>query len=154
MPRARASEPVACGLAQQRAGDHEPLDLARPLVDLGDLRVAVVALGGELLRIAVAAQHLDRLAGLASRDGTGEELGLRALDGVRAARLLEARSAVSEGPGGLDLGLHLGKLVLDRLEAPDRSPEGAPLPRIADREVERRLRDARGLGSDADAPAV
>ena len=33
-------------LAQQRAGDHEALDLARALVDLGHLRVAVVALGG------------------------------------------------------------------------------------------------------------
>src|SRR3712207_8938909 len=47
--------------------DHEPLDLARPLVDLGDLRVAVVALDGELLRVAVAAQDLDRLGRLAAR---------------------------------------------------------------------------------------
>ena len=73
-------------LAQQRAGDDQPLDLARALVDLGDLGVAVVALGGELLRIAVAAEDLDRLARLAARDGGGEELGLRALDGVGARR--------------------------------------------------------------------
>ena len=38
-----------------------PLDLARALVDLGDLRVAVVALDRELLRVAVAAEDLDRL---------------------------------------------------------------------------------------------
>ena len=46
-------------------GHDEPLDLARALVDLGDLRVAVVALDGELLGVAVAAQDLNRLGGLA-----------------------------------------------------------------------------------------
>ena len=69
----RGSAPAGSGatphrLAEQRAGDHEPLDLARALVDLGDLGVAVVALGRELLRVAVAAEDLDRLAGLAARD--------------------------------------------------------------------------------------
>ena len=53
---------------QQRAGDDQALDLARALVDLGDLGVAVVALGRELLRVAVAAEDLDRLAGPAPRD--------------------------------------------------------------------------------------
>ena len=50
--------------AEHRAGDHEPLDLARALVDLRDLRVAVVALDRELLRVPVAAEDLDRLGGL------------------------------------------------------------------------------------------
>ena len=63
-----ASSSTAHGLAEQRPRDHEPLDLARALVDLGDLRVAVVALGRELLRVAVAAEDLDRLAGLVARD--------------------------------------------------------------------------------------
>src|SRR5579864_3577292 len=63
---------------EDRACDHEPLDLARPLVDLGDLRIAVVALHRELLRVAVAAEYLDRLTGLAPRDLGREKLGLRA----------------------------------------------------------------------------
>src|SRR4051794_41201703 len=81
-------------ISQQATGNHQPLDLAGALVELGDLGVAVVALDGELLRVAVAAEDLDRLAGLASRDRGGEQLGLRALDGVRAARLLEPRGSV------------------------------------------------------------
>src|SRR4051794_24145418 len=81
----------AGGLAQQGAGDDEALDLRRSLVDLGDLRVAVVALGRQVARIAVAAEHLDRLAGHAPRDGRGEELGLRPLDRVRATGVLQPR---------------------------------------------------------------
>src|SRR5262245_10525928 len=53
--------------SEDGAGDDEPLDLARALVDLGDLRVALVPLDGELLRVAVPAEDLDRLAGLAAR---------------------------------------------------------------------------------------
>src|SRR4051812_26717305 len=86
-------ELVAHRFAQQRPGDHELLDLARALVDLGDLRVAVVALGGELLGVAVAAEDLDRLTCLAARDGGCEELRLRALDAVRPPRLLQAGGA-------------------------------------------------------------
>src|SRR5215207_1442599 len=81
---------LACGVAEQRAGDDEALDLARALVDLGDLGVAVVALGREVLGVAVAAQDLDRLAGPVTRDARGEELGLRSLDAVGPAGLLQA----------------------------------------------------------------
>src|SRR5437764_3891389 len=104
-------------LAEDRAGDHEPLDLARALVDLGDLGVAVIALGRELLRVAVTAEDLDRLAGLAAGDGRGEELGLRTLDRVQAPRVLEASGAPGQRPGRLDLGLHVGELGLDLAEA-------------------------------------
>src|SRR5208283_4255634 len=40
---------------QEPRGDHDALDLARPLVDLGDARVAVVTLDRELGGVAVAA---------------------------------------------------------------------------------------------------
>ena len=60
---ARDSLRLARGLAEQRAGDDQALDLAGALVDLGDLGVAVVALDRELLGVAVAAEDLDRLAG-------------------------------------------------------------------------------------------
>src|SRR5262245_30101483 len=68
---------------EDRPGDHEPLDLARAFVDLRDLRVAVVALDREFLRVAVAAQDLDRLGRLPSSHLGGEELRLGALLRVR-----------------------------------------------------------------------
>src|SRR5437764_6905631 len=85
------------------ARDHEPLDLARPLVDLGDLRVAVVALDRKFLRVPVAAEDLDRLARLPPRRLGGEELGLRAFLTVRPALLLQPRRAVDEEPRSVDL---------------------------------------------------
>src|SRR3954468_22173231 len=91
-----AASAVAHGLAEQRAGDDEPLDLARALVDLRDLGVAVVALGGELLGVAVAAEDLDGLARLPAGDGAREQLRLRALDRVRVPGLLEPRGAPGE----------------------------------------------------------
>src|SRR4051794_13301622 len=141
-------------LAEQRAGDDQPLDLARALVDLGHLRVAEVALGRELLRVAVAAEDLDRLARPVARDPRREQLGLRPLDRVRAPRVLQPRGAPREGARRLDLGLHVGELVLDRLEAADRAAERVALAGVRRREVERRLRDADGLRRDPDAPAV
>src|SRR5215216_7910613 len=98
-----ASSSTAHGLPQQGPRDHQPLDLRRPLVDLGDLGVAVVALGRELLRVAVAAEDLDRLAGLAAGDRAGEQLRLRALDAVRVPGLLEPRGAPHERARRLDL---------------------------------------------------
>src|SRR3954454_6894430 len=123
----RPSLGVPGDFTQQRPRDHEALDLRRALVDLGHLRVAVVALGRKLPRVAVAAEDLDRLPRLTAGDGGREELGLRALDGVRQAGLLEPRGAVGERAGGLDLGLHVGELVLDRLEAADRPAERVAL---------------------------
>src|SRR5207302_6230413 len=47
--------------AQQLARDDDALDLAGALVDLHDLRVTEEALDGELARVAVAAEDLDRV---------------------------------------------------------------------------------------------
>src|SRR4051794_19886328 len=88
------------GLAQQGACDHEALDLARAFVDLGDLGVAVVALGREVLGVAVAAEDLDRLAGPMAGDAAGEELGLRALDRVRAPGVLRTGGSEHQRAGG------------------------------------------------------
>src|SRR5687767_15768338 len=89
------------------AGDDEALDLARPFVDLGDLRVAVVPLDGELLRVAVAAEDLDRLRGLPPRHLRGEELRLRAGLRHRLALVLEPRGAVDEEARRVDLRRHV-----------------------------------------------
>src|SRR5689334_2400516 len=54
--------------------DHDPLDLARPLVDLGDLRLAEEALDRVLLHVAVAAEDLHRLVGDVHRRLAREQL--------------------------------------------------------------------------------
>src|SRR5439155_998814 len=137
-----------------RAGDHEPLDLARSLVDLGDLRVAVIPLDGELLRVAVATEDLDRLSGLAARHLGREELGLGPRLRMRHVLLLEPGSAVDEEPGRVDLHRHVRELVLDCLELADRPPERVPFLRVLARDVVRRLRDPDRLRGDTDPAAV
>src|SRR6187200_2565251 len=51
----------ATTLAPHRAGDHEPLDLVRALVDLRDLRIAHHALDRILVDIPVAPEDLHGL---------------------------------------------------------------------------------------------
>src|SRR5439155_22064524 len=140
--------------AEDRTREHEPLDLARPLVDLGDLRVAVVPLDRELLRVAVAAQDLDRLAGLAPRRLGREQLRLRAGLGVRLAALLQPSGAVDEQPRRVDLRRHVSELLLDRLVFSDRLAERAPFLGVLARDVVRGLRDPERLRRDADPAAV
>src|SRR5262249_52333182 len=140
--------------AENLARDDDPLDLARPFVNLRDLRVTVVALDRELSRVAVAAEDLDRLAGLAARYLRGQELRLRARLRHTHALVLQRSGAVDEQPGGVDLGRHVRELELDRLVLGDALAEGLTLPRVLARDVVRRLRDADRLRRDADAAAV
>src|SRR5690606_25712517 len=82
--------------SQHARRDDDALDLARALVDLGDPRVAVVPLDGELGRVPVAAVDLDGLV----RDPRGglarEELRLGALHRVTGARVLHGGGAPRE----------------------------------------------------------
>src|SRR6478735_2280583 len=67
------------GLAAERTGDDDPLDLVRALVDLRDLGVAHHALERIVLDVAVAAEHLDALDGDLHRGVGGKELRHRAV---------------------------------------------------------------------------
>src|SRR6185437_10504361 len=140
--------------AEDRARDDQALDLARPLVDLRDLRVAVVPLDRELLGVAVPAEDLNRFGRLAAGHLRREELRLRTLLGVAAPFLLQPRCPVDEQTGSIDLHGHVGQLVLDRLEVRDAMAEGTPLSRIGPRHVIAGLRDAECLRCDTDAAAV
>src|SRR5690606_13800406 len=60
---------------KQGGRDHDALDLARPLVDLRDPRVPIIAFDVVLLRVAVAAVDLDRLVGDPMAHLGGVELG-------------------------------------------------------------------------------
>src|SRR4051794_13120029 len=78
----------ALSVTQQRGGYHQPLDLAGPLVDLGDLRVAEVALDREVGEVAVAAEDLHRLLGGPVGHLGGEHLGHGGVGGEARALVL------------------------------------------------------------------
>src|SRR4051812_47197953 len=67
--------PSRDGSLQESIRDHQPLDLGRAFVDLGDPRVAEVPLDVELLRVAHPAVDLDGLVGDPVRGLAGVELG-------------------------------------------------------------------------------
>src|SRR5688500_3730860 len=102
-----AAEPlVARSFSHHVLGDHVMHDLARPLVDLRDLRVAVVPLRREVTEVPVATEDLHALARRAHGGVRGEELGHRGLDAERLTLVLEGRRAPGEPPGGVELRGH------------------------------------------------
>src|SRR6266567_3559662 len=117
---------------QQPAGDDEPLDLVRAFAHGEELRVAEVALHGQLLDVAHAAVDLHGLAGAELGGLRGEELG--------HARLKARR--------------HLGELGLDELVLRDGLAEGLTLLCIADRVLEGRPGQAYAARRHIDAPAL
>src|SRR6266849_5387296 len=62
-------------LSEQLAGDHQPLDLRGPFVNLDQLGIPHQLLHGELLDVAVAAVDLHRVGGDPHRGVGGETLG-------------------------------------------------------------------------------
>src|SRR6266542_5078489 len=150
-PRSPASEG---SLLQDLLGDDEIHDLARPFVDLGDLRVAVVALGREIREIAVAAEDLHAFARGAHRDVAREQLRLRGREDVVLAAVFQRGGAPHQQARRVDLRRHVGELPLDRLELDDLLAEGLALFRVCERVLKARARDADGLRRDADATAV
>src|SRR6266516_7697747 len=120
-----------------------PDDVEHDLVGAGadpvQTNVAVGALDLVLLHVAVAAEDLDALVGALAADPGGEQLHF----GDLAHRVL----AVGVAPGdhvvellrGFDLGCHLGELVANRLELPDRPPERLALPGVFQRLLEHTL---------------
>src|SRR3954466_2171012 len=114
-------------------------DLVGPGADPVQAHVAPDALDPVLAHVAGPAVDLDALVGDLDGDARGVQLGHRDL----AHRVL----AVGEAPGGrvdhlprrLDLRRHLGELVADDLELPDRPPERLALLRVAQRLVEHAL---------------
>ena len=152
-----AGEERRPALAHHLAGDHEPLDLVRPLVDLGDLRVAHHPLDRVLLHVAVAAEDLHGVRRHGHRGVGAEELrhrrGLRQLGPVDA-RVDHPPDPVEEPARGLALRLHVGEHRGDELVLGDRPPERLARPRVVERVVGRTLRDPERLRGDAGPRAV
>src|SRR3990172_8341625 len=118
--------------SQQLLGDHHPLDLVGPLVDLHDLGVAHVPLHGKLPRVAHAAEDLHGVGGHVHRRVGGEALrhgGLQ--DGRQRAPLRPPRRAGSppapRSPGGGTPPSATRGCPSSSLSSPRRSPE-SPAP--------------------------
>src|SRR5690606_13728669 len=133
---------------------HYALNLARALVDLGDLRVAVVALGRILAHVAVPTEDLHGVLRYLVGDLRGHQLAHRRLGRVPLAGRLEPRGPVGQQPGRVDLGRHVGEHEADRLMVGDRLAKGLALGRVAGRRLKRPAGDAQRLRGDADPTAV
>src|SRR5207249_5583696 len=141
-------------LLQNFLGDDELHDLARALVDLGDLRVAVMALRWEVREVTVAAEDLHALAPGLHRDVAREELRFSRLEDEGLAAVLERRRLPGEQARGVDLRRHVRELPLDRLVLGDLLTERLALLRVRERVLEARPRDADSLCGDPDASAI
>src|SRR5215471_2519008 len=113
------------------ASDDEPLDLARPLADGGQLDVAKVLLGRVVLDEAVAAVNLHAVVGYLHGHLAGVELRHRRLQRRAGAASLQVSRPVREKPRGFDLRRRIRQLPLDSLKAGDRLAERLALPSVA-----------------------
>src|SRR6476646_1670128 len=95
---ANAGKQERARLAQHLAGDHEPLDLLRALVDLRDLGVAHEALDRVLLDVAVAAEDLHRVG----RHGHGDVAALELRHRRRLRQLLALDTLVGHPPEAVE----------------------------------------------------
>src|SRR6266511_3912385 len=105
------------------AGDHEPLDLRGPLVDLEQLRVPHQLLDRVLLHVAVAAEDLDGVGRDLHRRVGGEPLCERRLERRAIALGKQSAGLPGEQPWRLDLGRHVGDQEVDSLVDGDRLTE-------------------------------
>src|SRR6266487_5426778 len=110
-------------LAEHRARDDVPLDLAGPVPDPLDPRVAPEPLDRELAHQAHAAENLHRLVGDPAERLRGVELGHRRIGVAHPALVQPPGGAEGQELGGLDLGRHVGEAEADALEPPDRLAE-------------------------------
>src|SRR6266511_3054231 len=128
--RPSAKPPSPPRVQPEGAGDEDAHHLAGALADLQDLGVAVEARHRELVHVAVAAVHLDRLARGGHRRLRGVQLGDRGQPAERLAGGQRGGRPLPGQPGGVGPQLHVGDLEGDRLEGGDRLAEGLPLPRV------------------------
>mmetsp|Transcript_14879 Transcript_14879/g.50071 ORF Transcript_14879/g.50071 Transcript_14879/m.50071 type:complete len:283 (+) Transcript_14879:167-1015(+) len=141
-------------LLEELARDDEALDLGGALVDLGDSRVAVVALGRHLGHVPHATKHLDARVRVRSRRLGSGQLGHGRLLCVRRLSVLEVSRAMREQHRRLVPDGHVGEQELDRLVLGDGRVERLARLRVMRRRLERRARDAERLRRDANPPTV
>src|SRR5688572_14698503 len=149
------SPPRSAALAEQCPCDDQALDLLRPLVQLGDLRVTHHPLDRELIDIAITAQDLDGVG----RDPHGVVTGHEFTHGrpstrVRGTRVDLDACLVQQLARGLGSRVHVGQHRADHLEVADALSELPAVPGIRRCDLEGTLRDADGLRGDPRPAAI
>src|SRR5256886_941094 len=141
-------------LFQRLSRDDELHALAGPLIALGVLRAPIVALGREIVQMAVPAEDLHAVAARLDRGVAREELRLRRGEDVVLSRILHGRRSPCQQTGGVDLRRHVGEHPLDRLEVGDLFSEGLALLGVRKGVLEAGARDSDRLRRDRDAATV
>src|SRR6267378_1458011 len=134
--------------------DDQTLDFTGAFIDLGDARVAVVALDGILAAVAVAAVNLNGFVRDARGHLAGKQFGDGGVHRESRSRILLPRCLAYEQARGVDFSGHVGEHELNGLELRNRLAKGHALLRIVQRRFKSSLCYARGLRGDADTPAV
>src|SRR5580698_4646448 len=120
---ARSTVLMAPTLSQHLPRDDDAEDLRRAAADLGELRIAEVALHVELHEIAPAAHDPHAVQRRADIGLRRPKIGQCRLLRVRDAAIDQPGAAIEQQPGGVDLHLHVDQLAADELERRDRLAE-------------------------------
>src|SRR5437867_3120055 len=134
--------------------NHEPLDLARPLVNPVDTCVAIRTLDPELAHVSHAPMDLHRRVGDPSKRLRGEQLCLRRAVGNPLPPIGPRRRVVDHEPSGVDVDGGVREEPLDRLIAGDRSTELDPRLGVRDRGFEQPLGRADRVRREAHAAVI
>ena len=135
-------------------GDDHPLDLVGPLVDGGDLGVAVSALHLHALEETGAAVDLHGVVGDLQCDVRGVHLRHGGFHAIGDMLLLQLRRRVDKEAGAAQLGGHVRQLERNGLLRSNGLAELDALLGIGQCVLKGALGDAQRLGGNADASAV
>jgi len=124
----------------------------RFLVDRRDLGVAVVAFDVEIFGVAVAAVDLTASFATSTAASLAKYFAIAAAFAATPSSFFRAASRVSKR-ARLDVGLHVGEFLADRLVFDNRLAELLAFVRVLDRIVEGGLCDADCLACDRDTAA-
>src|SRR5215472_4416067 len=140
--------------SQDPGGNDQTLDFARPFVDFGDARVAVVALYRILAAVAVAAVNLNGFVRDARGHFARKQFGDSGVHAEACTSVLFPCGFAVEHAGCVNFRAHVRQHELNRLKPRNGLAERQALAGILQRGFERAPRNAGGLRGDADAPAI
>ena len=141
-------------LAHQMGGDDHPLNLIGPLVDGGNLGVAVGALHLHALEETGAAVDLQGIVGDLQRNVRGVHLRHGRLHAVRLMVFLQFGCGINQEPGAAQLGGHIRQLKGNALLGGNGLAELDTFFGIGQRVLKGSLSDPQCLGGNTDTAAV
>src|SRR5271166_1835309 len=142
-------------LAEELAGNDQPLNFAGAFADGAELDVTIILFGGIVLDESVPAVNLHAFVGDADGHFAGEELGHAGFAGEADIFLVgEPCGLIDEQAGGFDFRGHIGELELDGLELADGLAELFALLGVTNRGIESALSHAEAECGDGDTAAI